>query len=55
MTAGSSQVNPDRPPIDLLRPFDGVKMTAWKLDKAVGNVKYDSLDLIEPFNEPEHH
>jgi putative SOS response-associated peptidase YedK len=46
---------PDRPPIDLLRPFDAEKMTAWKVDKAVGNVKNDSPDLIEPFNEPEHH
>ena len=23
--------DPDRPPIDLLRPFDGDKMTAWKV------------------------
>jgi putative SOS response-associated peptidase YedK len=40
--------DPDRPPIDLLRPFDGDKMTAWKVDKAVGNVKNDSPALIEP-------
>jgi putative SOS response-associated peptidase YedK len=40
--------DPDRPPIDLLRPFDGDKMTAWKVDKAVGNVKNDSPQLIEP-------
>jgi putative SOS response-associated peptidase YedK len=26
----------DRPPIDLLRPYDADKMTAWKVDKAVG-------------------
>jgi putative SOS response-associated peptidase YedK len=38
--------DPDRPPIDLLRPFDGDKMTAWKVDKAVGNVKNDSPELI---------
>lgn len=37
----------ERPPIDLLRPYDAVKMTAWKVDKAVGNVKNDSPDLIE--------
>jgi hypothetical protein len=24
------------------------KMTAWKVDKAVGNVKNDSSDLIQP-------
>jgi putative SOS response-associated peptidase YedK len=40
--------DPDRPPIDLLRAFDADKMTAWKVDKAVGNVKNDSPDLIEP-------
>ena len=40
--------DPDRPPIDLLRPFDADKMTAWKVDRAVGNVKNDSPDLIEP-------
>jgi putative SOS response-associated peptidase YedK len=40
--------NPDRPPIDLLRPFDPDKMTAWKVDKAVGDVKNDSPELIEP-------
>jgi hypothetical protein len=25
---------PDRPPVDLLRPYDAEKMTAWKVDKA---------------------
>ena len=40
--------DPDRPPLDLLRPFDADKMTAWKVDKAVGNVKNDRPELIEP-------
>jgi putative SOS response-associated peptidase YedK len=40
--------DPDRPPIDLLRPFDADKMLAWKVDKAVGNVKNDRPELIEP-------
>jgi putative SOS response-associated peptidase YedK len=40
--------NPEHPPIDLLRPFDADKITAWKVDKAVGNVKNDSPELIEP-------
>jgi hypothetical protein len=26
------------------------KMTAWKVDKAVGNVKNDSPDLLRPDN-----
>jgi hypothetical protein len=34
--------------IDLLRPFDAHKITAWKVDKAVGNVKNDRPELIEP-------
>jgi putative SOS response-associated peptidase YedK len=38
----------DRPPIDLLRPFDADKMTAWKVGKAVGNVKNDTPELLEP-------
>jgi putative SOS response-associated peptidase YedK len=42
------RAEPDRPPIDLLRPFDAEKMTAWKVEKAVGNVKNDRPELIEP-------
>ena len=42
------KADPERPPIDLLRPFEADKMTAWKVDKAVGNVKNDSPELIEP-------
>ena len=38
----------DRPPIDLLRSFDADKMTAWKVDTAVGNVKNDRPELIGP-------
>jgi putative SOS response-associated peptidase YedK len=40
--------DPDRPPTDLLRPFDAAKMTAWKVDTAVGNAKNDSAKLILP-------
>lgn len=40
--------DPDRAPIDLLRPFDASKMTAWKVDKAVSNVKNDTPELINP-------
>jgi len=42
------KADPDRPPIDLLRPFDAGKMTAWKVDKAVGNVKNGRPQLMEP-------
>jgi len=30
--------DPDRPPIDLLRPYDADKITAWKVDKAAVKV-----------------
>jgi putative SOS response-associated peptidase YedK len=39
---------PDRPPIDLLRPYDADMMMAWKVDRAVGNVKNDRPELIKP-------
>jgi putative SOS response-associated peptidase YedK len=41
------KADPERPPVDLLRPYDSDKMTAWKVDKAVGNVKNDRPELIE--------
>jgi putative SOS response-associated peptidase YedK len=41
------KADPERPPIDLLRPFDAGKMVAWKVDQKVGNVRNDSPELIE--------
>jgi hypothetical protein len=35
-------------PLGIRQQFDSDKMTAWKVDKAVGNVKNDSPELIEP-------
>jgi putative SOS response-associated peptidase YedK len=35
-------------PVDLLRPFPADMMTAWKVAKAVGNVKNDDPSLIAP-------
>ena len=34
-------------PLDLLRPFPAEQMIAWKVDKAVGNVRNDSAQLLE--------
>jgi putative SOS response-associated peptidase YedK len=46
-------VDPLQPPADLLRPFPAEEMTAWKVDKAVGNVKNDAAELLEePVPEP---
>jgi putative SOS response-associated peptidase YedK len=44
--------DPQRPPIDLLRPFDSELMKCWRVKPDVGNVKHDRPDLIEPFEPP---
>jgi putative SOS response-associated peptidase YedK len=36
-----------QPPLDLLRPFPAEQMTAWKVDKSVGNVRNDAAHLLE--------
>jgi putative SOS response-associated peptidase YedK len=45
--------DPQRPPVDLMRPFPAEQMTTWKADPKVGNVKNDTLDCIEPMTEPD--
>lgn len=40
--------DPARPPVDLLRPFPAEKMTAWKVNGKVGNVRNDTPDCMEP-------
>jgi putative SOS response-associated peptidase YedK len=39
---------PGQPPLDLLRPFPAEQMSAWKVDKGVGNVRNDSAHMLEP-------
>jgi putative SOS response-associated peptidase YedK len=41
------KADPERPPIDLLRPFVAGRMMAWKVYQKVGNVRNDSPELIE--------
>jgi len=43
--------DPDRPPIDLLRPFPAERMEAWRVSSAVGNAKNDSPNLRLPLSE----
>ncbi|KAA6461931.1 SOS response-associated peptidase [Acidobacteria bacterium AB60] len=46
--------DPDRLPVDLLRPYDAEKMRAWKVGARVGNVKNNDPDLcaeVNPENE----
>jgi putative SOS response-associated peptidase YedK len=40
--------NVAQPPLDLLRPYPAEQMAAWKVDKAVGNVRNDTARLLEP-------
>jgi len=37
-----------RPPIDLLRPFDADQMKAWRADEKINNVKNTGPELGEP-------
>ena len=41
--------DPQRPPIDLLRPYDDELMKIWRVKPDVGNVRNNRSDLIEPF------
>ena len=34
-------------PMDLLRPYDADQMTAWRVDKRIGNVRNDTPDLLQ--------
>jgi hypothetical protein len=43
----SSQV-----PIDMLRPYEADQMTAWEIDKRIGNVRNDSPELLEEQSTP---
>jgi putative SOS response-associated peptidase YedK len=45
--------SPERPPVDLLRPFDSAKMKAWRLDRRVNNVKNNDPLLSEPVTDEE--
>jgi putative SOS response-associated peptidase YedK len=40
--------DPDHLPVDLLRPFAAEQMTAWKVDRKVGNVKNDTRTASSP-------
>ena len=40
--------DPAHLPVDLLRPYRADEMKAWKVSRAVGNVRNNSPGLIEP-------
>ena len=37
----------ERPPVDLLRPYDAEEMTAYPVDPRVGNVRNNEPSLCE--------
>jgi len=39
--------DPDRPPVDLLRPFPAEKMLVWPVSDRVGNVRNNDPQLLE--------
>ena len=43
----------ERPPADLLRPFDSDKMKAWRVSTRMNNVRNNDPSLIEPDETPE--
>ena len=43
--------DPDRPPIDLIRPFDSEQMKAWRVDQRLNNVRNNEPLLCEPVEE----
>jgi putative SOS response-associated peptidase YedK len=44
--------DPERPPIDLLRPFSAEKMRAWPVHNRVGNVRNDDPSLLDECASP---
>ncbi|HZC21793.1 MAG TPA: SOS response-associated peptidase [Candidatus Binatia bacterium] len=42
--------DPNRLPVDLLRPYPTEEMIAWRVGKAVGNVRNDDHSLIKPLD-----
>lgn len=41
------EVDSPQLPIDLLRPYEAEQMTAWEVDKRIGDARNDSLDLLQ--------
>jgi putative SOS response-associated peptidase YedK len=40
--------DPAHLPVDLLKPYPAEEMKAWKISRAVGNVRNDDPELIVP-------
>jgi putative SOS response-associated peptidase YedK len=42
-----------RPPIDLVRPFDADTMKAWRVDQRINNVRNNDAELLDPVKDEE--
>jgi putative SOS response-associated peptidase YedK len=49
-----ADADPAQLPIDLLRSYPAEKMTAWKVDPRVGNVRNDDAELLTPWTDRQH-
>jgi putative SOS response-associated peptidase YedK len=47
------QGDPQRPPIDLLGPYDNELMKIWQVKPDLGNVRNNRPDLIDPIDDDE--
>lgn len=43
-----SDIDPSRPPVDLLKPYPEVEMKIWRVSSAVGNVRINNQNLVVP-------
>lgn len=43
----------ERPPIDLVRPFDSDRMKAWLVDSRINNVRNNEAALLDPVKDEE--
>jgi putative SOS response-associated peptidase YedK len=46
--------DPERPPVDLLRPFPAEQMISWKVDPKVGNVRKPDCVQQQFASSPKH-
>jgi putative SOS response-associated peptidase YedK len=43
--------DPERPPVDLVRPFDSDRMKCWRVDERINNVRNNDATLVEPIQD----
>jgi putative SOS response-associated peptidase YedK len=49
-----NRVDSERPPVDLLKPYDAAQMDAHPVDPRVGSVRNNEPELCVPWECPPH-